>query len=114
MPFAELTRAVGDKSARGYNPVFEVRFALQNHPVPDVAVPGLSLQLRMRSTGTSRFDLACEITEQGDALEFVWLFRENLFPADDIANLSKMYVAALAGVCRSPEILTSTLMTSLP
>lgn len=114
MPFAELVRVVGDTAAVGYNPVFEVRFALQNHPVPDVAVPGLSLQLRMRSTGTARFDLACEITEQGDALEIVWLFRENLFPPDEIGNLSKMYLAALVGVCRLPEILTSTLMTSLP
>jgi len=114
MPFAELARTVGETSAPGFNPVFEVRFALQNHPVPDVAVPGLSLQLRMRSTGTARFDLACEINEQGDALEVAWLYRENLFSPDDIENLSKMYLAALTGVSRSPDILTSTLMTSLP
>jgi len=114
MPFAELVQAVGDASSPGYNPVFEVRFALQNHPVPDVEVPGLSLKLRMRSTGTARFDLACEVNEQGDALEVAWLFRKNLFPLKEIEKLSKMYLAALAGVCRSPEILTSTLMTNLP
>src|SRR5439155_19597129 len=78
MPFAELVRALGDSPSPGHNPIFEVRFALQNHPVPDVAVPGLSLQLRMRSTGTARFDLGCEITEDGAALEVVWLFRRNL------------------------------------
>ncbi|HEY8666425.1 MAG TPA: condensation domain-containing protein, partial [Tepidisphaeraceae bacterium] len=48
MPFAELVWALGDPPSPGRNPIFEVRFALQNHPVPDVAVPGLSLQLRMR------------------------------------------------------------------
>ncbi len=114
MPFAELAKAVGDASSPGYNPVFEVRFALQNHPVPDVVVPGFSLKLRMRSTGTARFDLACEINELGDSLEVAWLFRENLFPPDEIEKLSRMYMVALAGVCRSPEILTSTLMTTLP
>ena len=36
MPFAELARALGDAGAPGHNPIFEVRFALQNHPVPDV------------------------------------------------------------------------------
>ena len=113
MPFAELARAVGDKALPGYNPVFEVRFALQNHPVPDVEVPGLSLQLRMRSTGTARFDLACEINEEGDGLEVAWLFRRNLFPLDEIQNLGRLYLAAVASVCRSPEILTSTLMNSL-
>ena len=113
MPFAELARAVGDASAPGYNPVFEMRFALQNHPVPDVEVPGLSLKLRMRSTGTARFDLACEVNEEGDALEVAWLFRRDLFPLAEIENLGRLYLSALEGVCRSPEILTSTLMTTL-
>ena len=113
MPFAELVRALGETPSPGRNPIYEVRFALQNHPIPDVSVPGLSLKLRMRSTGTSRFDLACEITEEGDALEVEWLFRQNLFALDDIQNLSRMYLAVLTGVCRSPEISTSELMTAL-
>ncbi|MBC8125888.1 MAG: condensation domain protein, partial [Gloeobacteraceae cyanobacterium ES-bin-144] len=113
MPFVEIVRAMGEKCAPGYNPVFEVRFALQNHPIPDVEVPGLSLQLRMRSTGTARFDLACEINEEGDGLEVAWLFRHDLFPLADVQKLSQLYLAALASVCRSPEILTSTLLNEL-
>src|ERR1700726_2265546 len=113
MPFAELVRALGDLPSSGRNPIFEVRFALQNHPVPDVAVPGLSLQLRMRSTGTARFDLGCEINEEGDELEVAWLFRRNLFSLDDIQNLGHIYHAVLAGVCRSPESRIDALMTSL-
>ncbi|MDZ4405948.1 condensation domain-containing protein [Prosthecobacter sp.] len=113
MPFAELVRALGIATSPGHNPVFQVRFALQNHPVPDISVNGVSLQLRMRSTGTCRFDLACEITEEGDSLEMVWLFRRDLFPLDDIQNLNRLYLAVLTGVCRSPEILTAALMTTL-
>ena len=113
MPFAELVRAVGDPASPGRNPIFEVRFALQNHPAPDAAVPGLSLQLRIRSTGTARFDLGCEINEDGDGLEVAWLFRRNLFPLDDIQNLGHMYQAVLAGVCRSPESRTDALIASL-
>ena len=113
MPFAELVRAIGEAPSPGRNPIFEVRFALQNHPVPDIAMPGLSLQLRMRSTGTARFDLACEISEAGDSIEVAWLFRQNLFALDDLQNLGRMYLAVLTGVCRSPEILTSALMTAL-
>jgi hypothetical protein len=79
MPFTELIRAIGESPSPKHNPIFQVRFALQNHPVPDIEIRGLSVKLRMRSTGTPRFDLGCEITEQGDNLEVVWLFRENLF-----------------------------------
>ena len=113
MPFAELARALDNAPSPGRNPVFEVRFALQNHPIPDVAVPGLSLQLRMRSTGTARFNLACEINEEGDALEVAWLFRSEMFPRADIQNLGRLYLSVLADVCRSPEMLTANLMARL-
>ena len=113
MPFAELVLALGDPPSPGHNPIFEVRFALQNHPVPDVAVPGLSLQLRMRSTGTARFDLGCEINEDGDGLEVAWLFRKDRFPFGEIQNLGHIYQAVLAGVCRSPESRTDALTDSL-
>jgi hypothetical protein len=103
MPFAELAHAVGDLGAPGHNPVFEVRFALQNHPVPDVDLSGLSAKLRMRSTGTVRFHLACEITEEGDQLEVVWLFRPKLFPQPEVENLGRIYQNLLASACRSPE-----------
>ncbi len=79
MPFAELVRALDDPPAPDHNPVFDVRFALQNHPIPDVDAPEVSVRLRMRSTGTARFDLGCEITESGDRLEVVWLYRPDLF-----------------------------------
>ena len=113
MPFAELVKALGEPPLPGRNPIFEVRFALQNHPVPDISLPGLSLKLRMRSTGTDRFDLGCEINEEGDGLEVAWLFRLDMFSREEIQHLGRMYEAVLKGVCHSPEILTSALMSNL-
>jgi hypothetical protein len=103
MPFAELARALGDLPAPGHNPIFEVRFALQNHPVPDVALHGLSARLRMRSTGTARFHLACEITVIKGGLEVVWLFRSKLFPLAEIQRLAYIFHTVLARACCSPE-----------
>lgn len=109
VPFAELVQAMGERPSPKYNPVFQVRFALQNHPVPDVEIRGLSLKLRMRSTGTPRFDLACEITEQGDTLEVVWLFRENLFSPAEIEELGRLFRTTLESICRVPERRTGAL-----
>jgi Condensation domain len=103
VPFTELVRAVGEQPSPRRNPIFEVRFALQNHPVPDVEIRGLSLKLRMRSTGTPRFDLGCEITERGDTLELVWLFRESLFSKPEIEELNRLFQTVIEGVCRVPE-----------
>jgi condensation domain-containing protein len=113
MPFAELVKALGIAPLPGCNPVFQVRFALQNHPVPDISLNGMSLQLRMQSTGTCRFDLACEVTEEGESMEVVWLFRPDLFAAEDLPALHRLYLSVLTSVCSSPEILTAALMTSL-
>jgi hypothetical protein len=103
MPFLELVRGIGEQPAAGHNPVFEVRFALQNHPMPEVSLPNLSARLSMRSTGTARFQLGCEITEEGEGLEIAWLFRENLFSPRDIESLDGIFQRILAGICRSPE-----------
>jgi non-ribosomal peptide synthetase component F len=103
MPFAELARAVGEKTTPGHPPIFEVRFALQNHPIPDVALPGLSAKLRMRSTGTARFHLACEVTEEGDQFEVVWLFRPQLFPQGDVERLGRLFRQVLTEACQTPE-----------
>lgn len=109
MPFTELVRGLNERPAPGRNPVFEIRFALQNHPVPDVEIRGLSLKLQMRSTGTPRFDLGCEITERGNTLEVVWLFRETLFCERDIEDLGHLFHSVLESVCRMPERKTAAL-----
>lgn len=99
MPFAELVKAVGDQQAAVHHPVYSVRFALQNHPVPDVTLPSLTMKLRMRSTGTARFDLACEVTEEGDRLEVVWLHRPGMFSDGDIDTLNELFLTVSALVC---------------
>jgi hypothetical protein len=109
MPFAELVRAIGEQASPTQNPIFQVRFALQNHPVPDIEIRGLSLQLRMRSTGTPRFDLGCEITERGDTLEVVWLFRQNLFSRPEIEELGRLFESVVEDNCRLPERRTAAL-----
>ena len=102
MPFAELAAALGEPRKPGLHSIFDVRFALQNHPTPDVVLPRISTKLRMRSTGTARFDLGCEITETGSELEVVWLFKPQLFSMSSIAELNTLFLTVLAKVCKSP------------
>jgi len=113
MPFAELAKAAGDRPAPDHHPIYDVRFALQNHPMPDVALPGIAVNLKMRSTGTARFDLGCEITEEGNTLEVVWLFRPHLVSQEDIRHLDDMLRKVLEAGCRSPEIGIALLLNDL-
>jgi hypothetical protein len=95
VPFVELAKALGHVPGVVRNPLFDVRFALQNHPVPDVALPGLSVKLRMRSTGTARFDLGCELTEDGKALELIWLHDPAVIPPERLLELDAIFKGEL-------------------
>ncbi len=103
MPFAELAARVAAPAQPNAHRVYDVRFALQNHPVPDVELPRLSTRLRMRSTGTARFDLACEVTETGNELEVVWLHREAMLPRSEMERLDSLFRSVVATACRTPE-----------
>jgi len=102
MPFAELAATLGEIRTPGEHTVFDVRFALQNHPVPDVVLPRISTKLRMRSTGTARFELACEITEVIHEMEVVWLFKPQRIPAPQLAELHELFLAVLTNVSKNP------------
>ena len=67
----------------------------------------------MRSTGTARFHLACEITEEAEQLEVVWLFRPKLFPKAEVETLGRLFQNLLASACRSPETSIATLTREL-
>lgn len=103
LPFAELAQLVADPAQPTPHPIFDVRFALQNHPVPDVVLPRISTKLRMRSTGTARFDLGCELTEMGGELEVVWLYRKELFDQASIQVLNEKYIEVVTQVSQHPE-----------
>jgi len=103
MPFAELARLMAVPSHQTPHPIFDVRFALQNHPIPDVVLPRISTKLRMRSTGTARFDLGCEITEMGSELEVVWLYRKELFDEESINALNSAFTDVVTQVSQHPE-----------
>lgn len=109
MPFAEIAKALGEPSSPSQHAVFDTRFALQNHPIPDIVLPGISTKLRTCSTGTARFDLGCELTEDDDAFEVVWLFRPKVIPSEDISSLNEMFQDVLTSVCRNPETIPSNL-----
>jgi NRPS condensation-like uncharacterized protein len=104
MPFAELAKALGEPASPGQHSVFDTRFAFQNHPIPDVVLPGISTKLRTSSTGTARFDIGCEMTEDGKEFEVVWLHRPSVVPIADIRELERLFREVLTTVCQQPDI----------
>jgi hypothetical protein len=111
MPFAELASAVGGDEQARRHPVFDVRFAVQNHPFPGIDIPGISSRLELVSTGTARFDIGCEITEDGRNLELLWLHRTDVLTHADLAELDRIYRDIIGEIGRNssarPAVMTT-------
>ncbi|CAN5220382.1 hypothetical protein BH23VER1_BH23VER1_14910 [soil metagenome] len=103
MPFVELVAVLEEPVIPGRNPLFDTRFALQNHPMPEVSLPGVEVSYRTRSTGTARFDLACELTEIGRVMEVVWLYRKDVFEDGQVAAFHHAFAGLMAAVCQHPD-----------
>lgn len=104
IPFAELAKALDVSSTPNHHVVFDTRFAYQNHPMPEVSLPGISTKVRVISTGTARFDLACELTEDNGGFEVVWLHRQSVVPIEDVHKLNDLFREVLTSVCSDPKI----------
>lgn len=104
MPFAELAAAVAQDAPRRRHAVYDVRFAVQNHPFPGIEIPGVSTKLRTISSGTTRFDLACELTEEGKKMELIWMFRPTAVTRGEVESLDRLYRSVLSAVARDPSL----------
>ncbi len=100
MPFAELAAAVG--RGGGTHPVFDVRFAVQNYPAPGIDIPGIGSRLELVSSGTARFDIGCEMTEDGRKLELRWLHRPDALAGSDLADLDRIFRGVIGEAGRDP------------
>lgn len=103
MPFAELVKALDRSPEPGGHAIFDTRFAFQNHPIPEVVLPGISTKLRTSSTGTARFDIGCELTEDGKEFEVVWLHRPSVLSELMICELDGLFQKMLGAMCDHPD-----------
>ena len=114
LPFGELVKAIGEPVTPGKNPIFDVRFALQNHPMPDVNLPGMEVDYRTRSTGTCRFDIACELTEVGKSMEIVWIYRDDTFTRPQVEKLHGEFLSQLESLSNILEVPIVEFVSPIP
>jgi non-ribosomal peptide synthetase component F len=63
------------------NPLFQVMFAFQNTPMPPISMPGLRVSGFDLDNGTTAFDFALLVSEQGEGLITVLRYSTELFHA---------------------------------
>ncbi|MGK7901220.1 MAG: amino acid adenylation domain-containing protein [Hormoscilla sp.] len=103
IPFERLVEALQPKRHLSHSPLFQVMFILQNAPLPDLELAGLSLTLLELESEISKFDLTLELTETASGLAGRWEYNTDLFKRETIERLSGHLQTLLEGIVANPQ-----------
>jgi hypothetical protein len=104
LPFDRLVQELRPPRAPGRPPIFQVWFALQNAPMPPLALPGLTLEVVEAGTTRAQFDLVVVATETPDGLRVALLYDSDLFEPTTAARLLDRFAALLAEIARNADL----------
>ncbi|WP_233583204.1 non-ribosomal peptide synthetase [Corallococcus sp. CA053C] len=101
IPFERLVESLHATRDLGRMPLFQVMFALQNAPVPELSVPGLTVRpARIGDRTTSQFDLSLDLNRQEDGFRGTLEYATDLFerstPTRILTHLRVLLESALA------------------
>jgi len=102
VPFERVVEELRPVRELNQSPLFQVLFALQNTPFPQIDLPGIRLRVEDATSDTAKFDLALEITEDADELRCVWQYDTDVFDAATIKRMAAHYQTLLASIVADP------------
>jgi amino acid adenylation domain-containing protein len=109
LPFEQLVAELAPQRDLSRSPLFQVLFALWER-TPDLTLsPGLTGSIAELQTSSAMFDLALQVTRQGDELLATAEYATDLFDAATVDRLLGHLGTLLAGIVDEPETRLSRL-----
>ncbi|HET6978705.1 MAG TPA: amino acid adenylation domain-containing protein [Pyrinomonadaceae bacterium] len=102
-PYAALVTELKLKREWNRNPLFQVVFILQNAPLGEVEVQGLSVSPVALKSDFSPFDLLISLWEKENGIEGTVAYSEELFKRETIELLFDRYSNLLESIVANPE-----------
>ncbi|MFN6486360.1 MULTISPECIES: non-ribosomal peptide synthetase [unclassified Nostoc] len=102
-PFDELVKALQPQRDLSYTPLFQVLFVLQNAPISEVELPGLTISPLPTQSTVAKFDLTLSFQNTATGLVSMWQYNADLFDAATIERMSGHFVTLLKGIIANPK-----------
>ncbi|MFE7646434.1 amino acid adenylation domain-containing protein [Streptomyces phaeoluteigriseus] len=120
VPFEWLVEALNPERSLARQPLFQVLLALQNNAATDLALPGTRAETTAVPTGTARFDLAFELTEEQDGrgrpdgIAGLLEYSADLFTHESAESVAARLVSLLHALTERPDTALSGFDALLP
>jgi len=98
VPFEKLVEELAPERDPGRSVVFQTMLALQNAPLPEPSLGGVSLEPLEIHTGTAKFELTLLLREAGEALTGNLEYRADLFDRATAERIGGSLATLLAGL----------------
>jgi amino acid adenylation domain-containing protein len=102
VPFEKLVEELNPERKSNRTPLFQTMFALQNTPVGDIAIEGLTLTPLKVPANKAKFDLTLEVEEEADGLRLCFEYNSDLFLPETISRLLGHFQNLLHAIVADP------------
>jgi amino acid adenylation domain-containing protein len=103
VPFEQLVEALQPERHTSYTPLFQVMLVLQNMPMGELALPGLSMSLLETESVTAKFDLTLTLIEGEEGLQGYFEYSTELFEASTIERMAGHFTRLLQAIVAEPD-----------
>ncbi|HEX8190484.1 MAG TPA: amino acid adenylation domain-containing protein [Pyrinomonadaceae bacterium] len=103
VPFEHLVDELRAQRDMSRNPLFQVMFVMQNAPMGEMRLRGLTLDLLKADNRTAKFDLWLSVTE-GDEPFVTMQFNTDLYRRDTVERMCGHYLRLLEAFAARPDL----------
>jgi len=103
VPFEKLVEELQPERDLSRQPLFQILFALQNAPLGESDLPGITLTPFAPGEAAARFEITLDMTEFGEQLGGALRYNVDLFEESTIKRLAEHYVRLLEAVVLDPQ-----------
>ncbi|NVJ15426.1 non-ribosomal peptide synthase/polyketide synthase, partial [Myxococcus sp. AM010] len=103
VPFEQLVEELQPERTLSHSPLFQVMFSLQNTPVPEALVPGLSMSAMDTEIGAAKFFLTLALEDLSEGFSGVFEYNADLFETATIQGMAAHWLTLLAAAVASPD-----------
>ncbi|MBV9927466.1 MAG: amino acid adenylation domain-containing protein [Acidobacteria bacterium] len=102
LPFDKLVEELQPERSLSHMPLFQVMFALQNAPMPELRLSGVTLSFEQHYAGTAKFDLMLAVGEEDGHFICALEYSTDLFNAGTVERMLGHLTTLLEGLGANP------------
>ncbi|MBD2435190.1 non-ribosomal peptide synthetase [Nostoc sp. FACHB-110] len=103
LPLEMLVEALQPERDMSHTPLFQVMFSLQNTPVSEFELSGLSVSLLPSEISTAKFDMTLVMENSATGLIGWWEYNTDLFDSTTIERMMGHFVTLLEAIVTNPQ-----------